>query len=222
MPALRPADTTIVVITRNRPQMLERCLAQLEDQGAGEILVVDASDTAVCLPLVERFRATYLSFLARKGQMPASRNLGIARATGSIVAFLDDDSMARPGWLAALVAPFADPTVGCVGGRAVDPAEPALADRRHVGLLLSDGTRIDNFNADPGEILEVDRVRGCNMAFRRAVLQQLGGFDRAYTGSNVNEASDMCLRVQRAGFRVLYEPRAVVDHLSAPRQEIPR
>lgn len=203
--------------------MLARCLGHLEDQGADQVLVVDASDDDPSQAVVSRSSwATYVDFRGHRNQMPASRNLGIVRATGAIVAFLDDDSLAYPGWLEALLGAFDDAQVGCAGGRAIDPTEPTLADPTLVGRLLADGTRIDNFNADPGRRLEVDRVRGCNMAFRRDLLVRLCGFDRAYTGSNVNEAGDMCLRVKRAGYKVVYEPRAVVDHVAAPREEIPR
>ncbi len=217
-------SASVVVITRNRPEMLGRCLDRLEGQPAvAEILVVDASDGTETRDLVAgRPAATYVDFRGARHQMPASRNLGIAHAGGDIVVFLDDDSLARPGWLAALLACYADGTVGAVGGRAVDRHEAESADPTQVGQLLPDGTRVDNFNADPGRVLDVDRVRGCNMSFRRALLLELGGFDRQYTGSNVNEAGDMCLRVKRAGYRVLFEPRAVVDHESAPREAIPR
>jgi len=202
--------------------MLRRCLEHLADQGADEILVVDASDGRETIDLLAEWPGVWcLDFRGQRNKMPASRNVGIASARGDIVAFLDDDSLARPGWLSALKRAFAE-GVGCVGGRAVDQNEPTLPDPTHVGRLLPDGTRIDNFNADPGRVLEVDRVRGCNMAFRRDVLLALGGFDRRYTGSNVNEAGDMCLRVKAAGYKVLYEPSAVVDHISAPREEIPR
>ncbi len=214
---------SIVIITRNRPDMVRRCLECLPGQGALEILVVDASDTVDTQAVLAGMPGIhYLDNRGARNQMPGSRNLGIRACKGDVIAFLDDDSMARPGWLQALLAAYSDPAIGCVGGRAIDEHEPALPDPELVGRLLPDGTRIDNFNADPGRILVVDRVRGCNMSFRREILLALGGFDRRYTGSNVNEASDMCLRVKRAGYVVLYEPAAIVDHLSAPRHEIPR
>lgn len=214
---------SVVIITRNRPDMVRRCLEHVADQGALEILVVDASDDLATREVVDRTPGVrYLDLRGARNQMPASRNLGIAHCRGDVVAFLDDDSMARPGWLAALLGAYSGPEIGCVGGRAVDEHEPTLPDPHLVGRLLPDGTRIDNFNADPGRILEVDRVRGCNMSFRRELLLRLGGFDRRYTGTNVNEAGDMGLRVKNAGYKVLYEPAAVVDHLSAPREELPR
>lgn len=214
---------SVVVITRNRPDMVRRCLEHLGGQGALEIFVVDASDGLETRDVVQTAPGIqYLDLLGARNQMPASRNLGIAHCRGDVVAFLDDDSMARPGWLAALLATYSEPAIGCVGGRAVDEHEATLPDPTLVGRLLQDGTRIDNFNADPGRVLEVDRVRGCNMSFRREILLALGGFDRRYTGTNVNEAGDVGLRVKKAGYKVLYQPAAVVDHLSAPREELPR
>ncbi|MBI6545936.1 MAG: glycosyltransferase [Cyanobacteria bacterium NC_groundwater_1444_Ag_S-0.65um_54_12] len=215
--------SSIVIITRNRPAMLQRCLERLRDQPANEILVVDASDDRRTEKIVADCNSIrYVPFCGARHQMPASRNLGIARCTGGIVVFIDDDSLVHPAWLTTLLSHYGDKTVGAVGGRAIDPTEPILPDAEMVGRLLADGTRIDNFNADPGRVLEVDRVRGCNMSFRRDLLVKLGGFDRRYRGSNVNEAADMCLRVKQAGYRILYDPRAAVDHLAAPREAISR
>ncbi|HTW93709.1 MAG TPA: glycosyltransferase family 2 protein, partial [Tepidisphaeraceae bacterium] len=80
-----------------------------------------------------------------------------------------------------------------------------------------DGTLTGFFAADPGEIIEVDHVMGCNMSFRREILARLGGFRTDYPGiSGVREDSDMCLRVKRLGYRIMFNPAARVDHVGAP------
>jgi GT2 family glycosyltransferase len=58
---------------------------------------------------------------------------------------------------------------------------------------------------------------GCNTSFRREALEAAGGYDTHYGGPNFMEETDLCLRVGRAGWRVLFDPDAVVRHLSAPR-----
>lgn len=222
---MNPSTVTVVVITRNRPAMLRDCLDHLRasTRPPDQLIVVDASSDEATRHLVGGYpEVTYLFLPRGNNRMPGSRNLALRHATGEVVAFLDDDSMARPDWLSALMSAYDSPDVGGVGGRAIDPQEPTLPDPTKVGRILPDGSRIDNFNADPGSVLDVDRVRGCNMSFRRALLLQLGGFDEGYTGSNVNEASDVCLRVRHAGYRIRYHPGAAVNHLSAPREAIPR
>lgn len=205
--------------------MLRACLQHLESQTRrpDQVIVVDASSNeqsaAVCaaFPEIERFP------LPRgRHRMPASRNLALHHATGDVVAFLDDDSMAQPGWLEALLSAYEAPGVGGAGGRVLDPNDPPLPDPTAVGRLTADGRRIDNFGADLEAPIDVDRVRGCNMSFRRVLVAGLGGFDEGFTGSNVHEASDMCLRVRAAGHRIRFVPYALVEHLSAPREAIPR
>ncbi|RMF03009.1 MAG: hypothetical protein D6768_06920, partial [Chloroflexi bacterium] len=73
--------------------------------------------------------------------------------------------------------------------------------------------------------LEVDRLRGCNMSFRRSVLKQVGGFDPAFDAAaySVFEEVDVCTRIRRAGFILIFEPQAAVHHLNAPREDgLPR
>lgn len=222
---VRKLTSSVIVITRNRPEMVEPCMRHLTAQtrSPDQILVVDASTNSDTRQLIAVMEGVEYLYLAKGNhRMPDSRNLGIRHATGDVVAFLDDDSMAHPDWLEELMTCYDAPEVGGAGGRAIDANEPTLDDPTQVGRLTPDGCRIDNFNADPGHWLEVDRVRGCNMSFRRAVLLALGGFDAGYTGTNVNEASDMCLRVRHAGYTIRYNPKAAVDHLSAPREDLPR
>ncbi len=108
--------------------------------------------------------------------------------------------------------------IGAVGGRALNN-QPGEATRGvdEIGQLKPNGALTGNFAADPGRIIEVSHVMGCNMSFRREVLAQLGGFREDYPGiSGVREDTDMCLRVKRLGYRILFQPAACVDHIGAP------
>jgi len=219
--ALEP-DVSVVIITRNRPQMLHDCLEYLKKQtvSPGEIIVVDSStgeDTQAVLdayPQVVRLRIPN-----GRNNRPQAKNLGIAHASGDIIAFLDDDSMAQPDWLCFLLEPYADPSVGGVGGRVIDALEQARAtpDDTRIGVVQHEGKikMTTNFILDPGHPVEVDHLVGCNMSFRKDALLQIGGFDHNYTGGNTLEETDVCIRVKRAGYRLIFEPRAVVDHLGA-------
>jgi GT2 family glycosyltransferase len=152
------------------------------------------------------------------GRMTASRNIGLRHATGDVIAFVDDDAFAHAGWLANLLETYRAADVGVVGGRALN-GQPGEAEEGadRVGRLSPRGDLTGFFAADTGDVVEVDHVMGCNMSYRREVLARLGGFREDYPGiSGVREDSDMCLRVRRAGYRVLFNPRACVDHVAAP------
>ena len=106
-----------------------------------------------------------------------------------------------------------------MGGRALNnqPNE-AVNGVDRIGRLTKNGSLEGWFAADPGRIIEVDHVMGCNMSFRRNVLAELGGFREDYPGiSGVCEDSDMCVRVRRAGYKIVFCPgAATVTHIGAP------
>jgi len=63
--------------------------------------------------------------------------------------------------------------------------------------------------------VEVDHLIGCNMSFRRKALEQVGGFDPNYTLTNLREETDLCVRVKKAGWRIVFTPSIAVVHFSA-------
>lgn len=212
---------TVIIVTLNRPDCVQRCLKclSMQEPKADQIIVVDASPDDLTRNVVANFDGVlYLRNENGYGRMTASRNIGLKHATGNIIAFVDDDAFAHPGWAESLVATYSDSSVGAVGGRALnDQPDEAKQGVDQIGRLKRNGELVGYFAADPGKIIEVDHVMGCNMSFRREVLAKLGGFREDYPGiSGVREDSDMCLRVQRAGYKILFNPAAVVDHIGAP------
>ena len=212
---------TVVIVTLNRPDCVSRCLECLRVQSLQpeQVIVVDASADDRTANVVQRFDGVdYIHSNAGFGHMTYGRNLGLARATGDFVAFLDDDAFAHEGWLAALIEPYADPTIGGVGGRALNglPGEASIGIER-IGRILRTGEVTGNFGADPGRVIEVDHIIGCNMSWRREVLARLGPLREVYRGTEAREDTDISLRVRSLGYRILFNPAAVVDHIGAPR-----
>ena len=223
----------MIVITLKRPEVLRRCLKCLRGQvpAPDQIIVVDASPDDLSRRVCEEEMADFPDFLYLRnengfGRMTHSRNIGLRHAKGGVIAFLDDDAFAHPGWAQNLLDTYIQNPVqdgeskplGAVGGRALNGQPNEEHEGKElIGKLLSDGRLMGFFAADPGRIIEVDHIMGCNMSFRRETLAKLGGFREDYPGiSGVREDSDMCLRVQRAGYRLLFNPQAVVDHIGAP------
>ncbi len=215
---------TVIIVTLNRPDCVQKCLECLYAQSPrpDQIIVVDASPDDRTRQVVAGFTSQPAPLYLRNdngyGRMTASRNIGLLHSTGEIIAFLDDDAFAHEGWLAAILEAYETPDIGAVGGRALNnqPGEAALGVDR-IGKLTANGTLEGNFAADPGRTIEVDHLMGCNMSFRRTVLAPAWGFREDYPGiSGVREDSDMCLRVRSAGFRLRFAPRAVATHIGAP------
>lgn len=153
--------------------------------------------------------------------LSAGRNSALEVATGSVVAFLDDDAVADPGWLESLAVPFADADVVAVGGSAepIWPGEaPAVLPEE---LLWIVGCSYRGLPVVPGPIRN---VMGCSMAFRREPLMAIGGFnpDTGRVGKLPIgcEETEVCIQLSQADPSrvILYAPTARVrHHVSADR-----
>ena len=214
-------SASVAVVTYERPTYVDRCLRHLQAQTCppAEIIVVDSSISRDTERLVrsEFPSVTYAICPAGRGATGTARHISYRLATAEVLAFVDDDAFAEPEWLATLLPLFDDPSVGAVGGRQIRYQPGELTEGVDaIGLLLPDGMMTGNFAADPGRVVEVDHLLGANMAFRHSVLDQLGGVHDGYAGTCTREETDLCLRVRGAGYRLLYTPDAVVEHVAGP------
>ena len=213
---------SVIIPTYQRPDCIRTCLERLLAQvpAPSQIIVVDAStDTRTRDVVVQFSGVTYLLHPPGRGNLPHSRNAGVLLADGDIIAFLDDDAYAHEGWARELSRSYQDPTVGAVAGRALNhqPGEETRGIDR-IGRLLPGGAIEGNFAADPGRTIDVDHMIGCNMSFRRETLARLGGFrdDHPPGPFSLCEDTEICVRAKRLGYRLVFNPLAVVTHLGAP------
>lgn len=183
-----------------------------------EILVVDTtpSDIIPALIATEFPKVRILHRPDGPRCMPWSRNEGIKATNGEVVAFLDDDAIAEPQWLAEIVDAYGDDVaIGGVGGRIIEGVDLG-GNKRETGKEVAASNRfgfpVADFDSITPYPVEVDHFRGCNMSFRRSALMAISGFDEGYDATAKREESDVCLRIRRAGFRLLYNSRATVDH----------
>lgn len=230
-PALPRATVVICVYTEKRWDDIVAAVGsvQAQDVRAAEVLVVVDHNPA----LLDRAREAFgenvwvLPNAHRQG-LSGARNTAVAAASGDVVVFLDDDAAARPGWLGALLGPYADPDVVAVGG----VAHPVFPEARP-GLLPTGGTTADatgeldwvvgcTYTGQPTTQAEVRNLMGCNMSVRREVFARVGGFaeDLGRIGRNPLgcEETEFCIRVRQIyrrmgrGARIVFEPAAQVDH----------
>ncbi|GMU55467.1 MAG: hypothetical protein AMXMBFR33_46130 [Candidatus Xenobia bacterium] len=212
---------SIVVITRNRPGIVDLNLDALAEQTLKplEVILVDSSEPArqwkQQLERVYPFPVRHFCYPRGLGQMPRARNFGIQQSCGEVVVFLDDDCLASPGWLQSLASCYQrHPEALGVGGLIRDERWK-FDPERPIGAVDACGRVSANFFGDTGGACPVAILPGGNMSFRREGLLDVGGFDPGYVATNHREDPDLCLRLVRNGGRLYYEPAAEVLHLAA-------
>lgn len=208
---------SIIIPTGGRHQKLAQTLESIQRFAPStEVIVIgDRYDDRTHNVLHEDFPSvTYLE--SRERSAIVKRNAGIARASREILVFVDDDVIIEPNWIDALLLHYDDPSVGGVGGRVRIPGI-GLGPKSLTTGSIRDGFLIGNWNPPITETIEVEHLLGCNMSFRRAIVSKLGGFDNFFRSFNFREESDLCLRIRRLGFRVLFDPSAIVTHMIGPR-----
>ncbi len=206
---------SVVVVSRERPEALIRCLTGISQirYAAFEIIVV-ADPTG--LDAVRRWplSATVKTIAFNQPNIAMARNLGIETAAGDVIAFIDDDAVPEPGWLHHMIAPFKDPDVAASGGF-VRGRNGISWQWRAYSVDLAGQIRSLEVSDDEPVVLQPSQGRaikteGTNMAVRRSVLQQLGGFD-----SNFHyflDETDLNLRLAKVGAAIAISPLAVVHH----------
>jgi glycosyltransferase involved in cell wall biosynthesis len=205
----RPARVTVIVTVLKDPRVAETLASLLaQTHLPDEILVDDGGVTDVVRSIAEKFRASdaRVRYLYAPGNIPESRNLAIAAASGDVLAFLDADEVAPPGWVAALVAPFSDPTVGFTGGPT--PGRPGTV--RTIGARYYDGY-LRRFYETVARHSPHALPMG-NSAFRKAAFDRVGPLDTTLYRRAASEDQEVADRILRAGYRGVYVPEAWVHH----------
>jgi hypothetical protein len=207
----------VVIATYNRFKDLAECLRSLFDEEVKpcEVIVVDSDSTDGTENLKNLFPIKFLSVKDRNRQR--ARNLGILAASGDIVAFLDDDVVVHKEWLKKIAEPYMnDKSVGGVGGRVIPYGTSerfhVRTRRNDVGRVFRNGLVIGNFDTPLKSLVAVDSFIGCNMSFGRALLLRAGGFDESYLGTGYRDDTDLCLRIRKFGYKLLYQSEALAWH----------
>lgn len=214
---------SIIVPTRDRWQLLRQCLRSIEektDYPRYEIIVLDNDS-------VEPETRRYLEAVATRWPVwpcpgpfnfSTINNVGAAQAKGEYLLFLNNDTQAmRPDWLTAMLEHAQRPEIGAVGAKLLYPG----GGIQHAGVVLGiggvAGHAFKHLPPDATSYFDLaDIVRDCAavtgacMMVRRKVFEEVGGFDERFKVA-FNDV-DLCLRIQRRGYRIIYTPLAVLYH----------
>jgi len=203
-PLLEYPKVSVVVCAYNAESTMNACLASLQRlrYPAYEMVVVNDGSTDRTGEIAEQYEGVNVVHQENKG-LSAARNVGIASSRGEIVAFTDSDCVVDPDWLYYLVATFLSSGLPAVGGPNLPPPEESFVASC---VAASPGGPMHVLLDDE----EAEHIPGCNMAFRREVLEEIGGFDPIFRAAG--DDVDLCWRVQERGYRIGFSPAAMVWH----------
>jgi GT2 family glycosyltransferase len=211
---------SIVIPSRNRPDLLAACLASVRRHAppGAEVLVVDDDSPGAVASAVARSADAKWLRLPRRGGFCVAANAGIGQAAGDVVEVLNDDVEVSRNWAEAALERFRDPAVGAVtplvllGPPGANPTERidsagdeylfgGVARKRWHGEALTERHLV----AGP-----VFGANGAGSFYRRAALLEAGGFPEEFVA--YFDDVDLSWRLKRAGWRVWYEPASRMHH----------
>ncbi len=210
-------SVVICAYTEDRWDQLAAAVASVRRQSRPATETIVAIDH--CPPLARRVAAafpevTVLPSTGRPG-LSGARNTGLGRATGDVVAFLDDDARAAPDWLERLAGGYGSREVVAVGGAVL----PSWESGRPRWLPPEfDWVVGCSYTGLPREPEPVRNLIGANMSFRREVFELVGGFTEGLGRLGARplgcEETELAIRIRqrRPDARLLYDPSAVVHH----------
>lgn len=220
------SKVSIIICTYNAQDRIMPTLDSLltlDVDADTEIIIVDNNSTDKTKEVILNFIGENNNLKARyvfegKQGLSNARNRGIVESKGAIIVFLDDDVVPDKSWIKSLLEVYEqEDYVGCVGGEVILnlPAHgiPSWFDPS-LELPLS------KFTLDKNYYFECKKVNeypiGSNFSFSREALQKCGPFDVTLgiggTKLDTGEDTEMCARASKYGFRVFYQPKALVTH----------
>jgi cellulose synthase/poly-beta-1,6-N-acetylglucosamine synthase-like glycosyltransferase len=206
-------DISLIICSRNRCRQLARCLEsvrQITWERDWELVIVDNGSTDETPAIVQEFVRTApinaVCVLEPEPGKSNGLNAALKIARGEILAFTDDDCYPAADFLTRIWAAFLDPSVGYITGRIM------LHDPSDYPYTVNESTVPLKFPAR--KFLRPGAVPGANMAFRRSILLDIGGFDPMFGPGTpyVVEDHDVAVRAGAKGWSGLYCPEVVVRH----------
>ncbi len=208
-------DVSVVINTHNRAESLKVTLESLFHQMYKnfEVIVVNGPSTDQTEKVVSEYGKHIKLLSCPVRNLSVSRNIGIEAASGEIVAFIDDDGIADPYWIADLVAGYTGPGIGGVGGLVYD----------YTGMQLQYQYSSCDRNGDTDFGIRPPFARYCvpqaekflylqgtNCSFRKTCLEEIGGFDEEF--EYYLDEVDVCMRIMDLGYRIRPLDHAAVHH----------
>jgi GT2 family glycosyltransferase len=209
---------SFVIVASSRYKLLEKLLESLRRQSFKDFEVI-----VVCIRIdkcVKEIAEKHGVLLLEDQGLGKSyaRNLGIKKANGEIIAFLDDDIVLENDWLEKVVKDFQSPRIAGVGGLPipVNRFGSSKKESRSKLLMLDLLSKIQgkySWTSNLTYKAAIDILSGSNMAFRSKIVS-IESFDENLYEPSIAEDYDLCLRVRSRGYTLVFDPFAKAYHHS--------
>lgn len=227
---MMPPRLSVVIVSYKCEALLRECLRTVREGAApleAQVIVVDNNSGDGTVAMVrDEFPWVDLVASERNLGFAAGNNVGLGRATGDVVVFLNPDTRCEPGALATTAGVLDDVTIGMSAPmlrNADGSLQPSIRRLPTLGVSLlvvmklhrlfrwlPAVRRYDCADVDYARAQDVEQPMGACLLMPRAVLDRVGGFDERFW--MWFEEVDLCCRVRDAGYRIRYVPDARVVH----------
>jgi len=198
---------SIIIPFKNLDKMVEECV--------GKCLKLDYKNFEIILLPDENIKFKNVKVIPTGNVKPSvKRNIGVSKAKGEIIAFIDSDAYPEKDWLKKAVKYFDDENIGIVGGPNLTPEEDSELQKAS-GEILSSSIMVGKFSQRYKKKKEgnVKELPSCNLFIRKKLFEKMGGFD-----VNLLTAEDakLCFMANNLGKKVYYAPNVFVYHHRRP------
>ena len=208
-------EVSIIIPTKNEGHILENCLRSIHKlhypQDRVEVIIVDGHSIDDTVAVATKYGCSIV--FEDVGTRGGACNIGVRNAAGDYIVFTDADCVVPQDWLTNLIKHFDNIEIASVGGPNITPEEDTEF-AKCVGAVLS-------FLSKPGSryglvannVMETYHNSGCNVAYRKSVIEEVGGFNESFITC---EDEELDFRIKETGGKILYTPDAKVFHYRRP------
>jgi O-antigen biosynthesis protein len=218
-------QVSIIIPFKDQVELLQRCISSvlqhIPETFEYELILVNNQSfrkkTALFLEKIQQNEKISLFSYDKPFNFSAINNFSAKEAKGEFLLFLNNDTeVISEYWLDAMVEHFRDSAVGVVGAKLLY----ANGTIQHAGVEVRNGNAAHSFgrqkdskdvNAPFNKVRECEAVTAACMMTRKSLFEDLGGFDEESLAIAYNDV-DYCFRVREKGYKVIYEPKAVLYH----------
>ena len=200
---------SVIIPAYNAEKTIGKCLNALKEQSypadSYEVIVVDDGSADKTGSIAQGYAVRYIR---QENNGPASaRNKGAHEAKGGIILFTDSDCVPDKNWIGEMVGPFDDPEVAAVKGvyRTLQKSIVARFAQIEFEERYEMLKKVDS----------IDMIDTYSAGFRREIFLKVGGSDASFPSAN-NEDTELSYRMSKLGFKMVFNPDAVVYHLNHP------
>lgn len=213
---------SVILPTYNRAGIISKCIDSvlLQSYNDWELIICDDCSTDNTEDVCRQYSAKmpniqYVKSRVRNG-LPRNRNIGLRRAKGELVFFIEDDLVLEDDCLATLVTTYdnlkVNNSVGGIAPRLIEENRMVYPDKEPFIFNKLTGEVTNNYMVYSDRVSEVVTVHACSM-YAKAPLEAVEGYEEnAYVGNFIREETDLNFRIKKLGYKFYFQPNAVAQH----------